>query len=111
MSYQDTSLVWLHGEIKTPPFTQAARLEAGLLLRRLQRGESLGMPHSRPMPSVGPRCHELRIRDQNKSWRIIYRVDRDAIVIAEVYHKTTREMPQAVIEICQNRLKRYDSLA
>ena len=111
MNDQDTPLVWLHGEIKTPPFTQAARLEAGLLLRRLQQGESLGMPHSRPMPSIGARCHELRIRDQYKNWRIIYRVDRDAIVIVEVYHKTTRETPQAVIETCQNRLKRYDSMA
>ena len=111
MNDKDRPLVWLHGEIKTPPFTQAARLEAGLLLRRLQKGESLGMPHSRPMPSIGARCHELRIRDQGKNWRIIYRIDTDAIVIAEVYHKTTRETPKVVIEICQSRLKRYDSVA
>jgi hypothetical protein len=59
----DKPLAWLHGEVKTPPFSQEARLEAGLLLRRLQQGESLGMPHSRPMPSVGVHCHELRIGD------------------------------------------------
>ena len=57
-------LVWLSGEIKTPPFSAAARLEAGLLLRRLQRGDLLAMPLSRPMPSIGPRCHELRIVDE-----------------------------------------------
>ena len=111
MNDKDRPLIWLHGEIKTPPFTQAARLEAGLLLRRLQKGESLGMPHSRPMPGIGARCHELRIRDRGKNWRIIYRIDSDAVVIAEVYHKTTRETPKAVIEICQSRLKRYDSVA
>ena len=55
-----------------------------MLLRRLQRGESLGLPHPRPMPSIGPRCHELRVTDQGVAWRIIYRVDPDAIIILEV---------------------------
>ena len=39
MTSTDKPLVWLHGEVKSPPFSGAARLEAGLLLRRLQRGE------------------------------------------------------------------------
>ncbi|BAS59770.1 hypothetical protein NIES2135_06950 [Leptolyngbya boryana NIES-2135] len=34
----DKPLVWLRGEIKTSPFSQEARLEAGFLLRRLQQG-------------------------------------------------------------------------
>ena len=57
--------MWLYGKVKTPPFTRAARSEAGFLLRRLQRGERLEMPHSRPMPTLGARCHELRIVDAN----------------------------------------------
>ncbi len=57
-------LVWLRGEVKTPPFSHAARLEAGYLLRLLQEGELFGLPHSRPMPVIGPRCHELRITDE-----------------------------------------------
>lgn len=101
-------LAWLHGEIKTPPFSQEARVEAGTLLRRLQEGESLGMPHSRPMPSVGRRCHELRVRDEGNNWRIIYRLDADAIVIAEVFAKTSRQTPRHVIESCQRRLRLYD---
>ena len=67
MTPSDKPLVWLEGEIKSPPFTQAARLEAGFLLRSLQQGEKLSLPHSRPMPSVGPRCHELRIRDEKST--------------------------------------------
>ena len=102
-------LVWLHGEIKEPPFSRAARVEAGALLRALQDGEALGMPHSRPMPSIGPRCHELRVRDAEKNWRIIYRLDADAIVIGEVFHKTTRQTPGQVIDVCQRRFKRYDA--
>ena len=111
MNGKDKLLVWLHGEIKTPPFGRAARLEAGFLLRQLQQGESLGMPQSRPMPDIGVRCHELRIRDRDRIWRIIYRIDDDAIVIADVYHKTTRETPKTVIDKCRNRLRRYDDEA
>lgn len=108
MSEDDKPVVWLHGEVKTPPFTQAARLETGLLLRRLQQGENIGLPQSRPMPSIGTRCHELRVRDENKNWRIIYRIDEDAIVVAEVFSKTARETPKSVIENCQRRLSKYD---
>jgi phage-related protein len=101
-------LVWLHGEIKTPPFATEARIEAGVLLRRLQRGESLGMPHSRPMPAIGGRCHELRVRDGKVSWRIVYRTDGDAIVIGEVFAKKTRTTPKDVIATCQRRFREYD---
>jgi len=59
--------MWLHGEVRTPPLTAVARVEAGVLLRRLQRGESLGLPQSRPMPAVGRGCHELRIVDADAS--------------------------------------------
>jgi phage-related protein len=101
-------LVWLHGEVKTPPFGMAARIEARFLLRQLQQGENLGLPHSRPMPSIGSHCHELRIRDQDKIWRIVYRIDDDAIVIVEVFSKTTRTTPKLVIEVCQKRLAQYN---
>ena len=57
---------------------------------QLQEGDSLGMPHSRPMPSIGPRCHEIRVRDENRIWRVVYRLDPDAILIAGVFSKTTR---------------------
>jgi len=105
----DKPLVWLEGEIKTPPFSQAARLETGYLLRRLQRGDMLGMPHSRPLPSIGPRCHELRINDERTTWRIIYRIDSDAIVILEVFSKKSRTTPKAVIDVCRKRLREYDN--
>ena len=104
-------LVWLHGEVRTPPFSREARVEAGVLLRRLQNGESLGMPHSRPIPSIGRRCHELRVRDESANWRVIYRVDADAIVLLEVFAKKTGKTPAAVIRACKARLKRYDELA
>jgi phage-related protein len=108
MSPKDKPLVWLHGEVKTPPFGSAARLEAGYLLRLLQQGNALTMPHSRPMPSIGNRCHELRIVDESATWRIIYRLDSDAVLILDVFSKKTTKTPKSVIDTCKARMRRYD---
>ena len=110
MMHVDKPLVWLRGEVKTPPFSVKARLEAGALLRLLQRGEMLSMPHSRPMPIIAHGCHELRIVDAGKIWRIVYRLDRDAIVIADVFPKTTQQTPLRRIADCRRRLNHYDRL-
>ncbi len=101
-------LVWLRGEIKTPPFSAGARIEAGYFLRRIQQGEKLSLPHSRPMPAIGPRCHELRIRDRNHTWRIMFRVDPDCVLILEIFDKKTATTPKAVLEDCRRRLRPYD---
>lgn len=106
----DKPLAWLAGEVKTPPFSLDARVRAGHWLRKLQKGEFVEMPHSRPMPSIGSNCHELRINDTSETWRIIYRIDEDAIVIAEVFKKKTQQTPKQVIQTCKNRFKQYDSL-
>lgn len=66
------------------------------------------MPHSRLMPQIGRGCHELRIVDEKATWRIFYRVDADAVVIAEVVKKKTQKTPWATIETCKERLIRYD---
>jgi len=100
-------LVWLKGEIKSPPFSSAGRVEAGTLLARLQNREPLGMPHSRPMTAVGSGCHELRVRDGSHNWRIVYRVEPDGILILEVFAKKTRATPHEVIEACKRRLANY----
>ena len=109
MGAKDKPLVWLHGEVKTPPFSKAARLEAGFLLRRLQFGEKLSMPQSRPMPIFGPRCHELRIIDGNSTWRLVYRTDPDAVIIVEVFRKKTAHTSKRVVTTCRARLREYDN--
>lgn len=110
MKGDDKPLVWLEGEIKTPPFSREARIEAGTLLRRLQRGEKIGLPQSRSMSSIGRRCHELRITDEDVTWRIVYRLDRDAVIIGEVFAKKTRQTPKRIIDTCKRRFKRYDEV-
>lgn len=97
----------MHGEVKTPPFSVEARIKAGFLLRRLQKGELLEMPVSRPMPGIGTNCHELRIYDETKTWRIVYYIDEEAVVILEVFAKKTQKTPSEVIKNCERRLKLY----
>lgn len=75
----------------------------------MQRGETLAMPESRPMPAIGPRCHELRIDDvvQKKEWRIIHYVGRLAIAVLEIFPKDTRATPDDVIRNCKRRLAEF----
>ncbi len=59
MKRKDKPLVWLHGEIKTPPMSSAARTEAGFLLRKLQMG-------SGSQCLIHDQCHRL-VRDVTNS--------------------------------------------
>lgn len=101
-------LAWLHGEVRSPPFSREARLEAGELLRRLQEGELLQLPHSRPMPEIGSGCHELRVTDQTTPHRIFYAIRPEAIVILGVLEKKTRTTPRGVLRACAARLRRFE---
>jgi len=108
-------LVWLHGELKTPPMSREARIEAGFLLRRAQEGENLAMPESRPMPSIGQGCHELRITDVEHriEWRVVYCIGRLAIGVLEVFEKKTKSTPKDTITNCRRRyaaFKKEDAL-
>ena len=111
MAEEDKLLIWLKGEIRAPPFSYTARLEAEYLLRQLQQGEKLGLPRSRPMSAIGRRCHELRIDDANATWRIVYRIDPDAVIVLEVFSKKTQRTPKAVVDTCKRRLRNYDEVS
>lgn len=100
-------LVWLHGEVKSPPFSSKGRREAGFLLWLVQSGEMLSLPQSRPMPSIGNACHELRVPDRGLTWRILNAIEEDAIVILEVFAKKTSRTPENVVVACRQRLRRY----
>ena len=95
--YKD--VVWLGGEIKIPPFSKKSRSEAGYLIRKLQMGEKLSLPESRPMRNIGLNCHELRINDKEIIWRIIYHIHFKAIVILEIFKKKTNKTPTQIIKL------------
>lgn len=79
---------------------------AGTLVRALQEGQKLGLPHSRPMPAIGKGCHELRINDVNQTWRVLYYLGDD-IVILDVFSKKTQATPKENIKRAKARLKLY----
>lgn len=59
------------------------------------------------MPAVGARCHELRVIDEDATWRILYYLADDAIVILEIFSKKTRTTPKQVLDSAKARLKKY----
>lgn len=99
---------WLHGEIKTPPFSREARIEAGKLLGKLQCGVTLSMPDSRPLPSIGSNCHELRIDDGGITWRILVQIRSEAILVLDVFAKKSEKIPKHVLDAARRRLKSYE---
>lgn len=108
MNPYDKPVIWLGGKIQSPPMSREARLKAGFLVRMLQGGDVVSMPDSRPMALIGPHCHELRVQDADATWRIIYRLDPEAIVLVDIFSKKTQKTPKRVIETCQARLKAFD---
>lgn len=98
------ALVPLH----SPPLPEKVRRDAGHHLNRVQRGEFLAMPISRPMPSIGPGVHELRLSDRSGDWRIVYRIDEAAILVVDAFRKTTRRTELEAIRRSQARLAAYD---
>ena len=97
-------------EIKTPPMSKQVRREAGYLLRMLQEGEKIGMPHSRPMTTIGRGCHELRISDEQETWRIVYHIGTTEIVVLHAFKKKTPKTSQSMIDLCKERLKAYKAV-
>ena len=63
------------------------------------------------MPSIGARCHELRINDEVGTFRIIYQIDEEAVLILDVFKKKTEQTPPAVIDACRRRLRAYEKLS
>ena len=103
------ALRWLGGtEVKSPPVGERGRRDLGVALCVLQLGGRLEMPLSRPMPSIGPRVHELRVRDEGKQWRLIYRTGADAILVVDLFRKSTQKTSKLALDRARRRLRAYD---
>jgi phage-related protein len=75
------------------------------LLTLIARGESLGMPVSRPMPVVAHGVHELRVKNATGQFRIFYYLKfRDAVLVFHFFKKKTQEAPKVEIETAKRRL-------
>ena len=75
-------------------------------LARLDAGQSLAMPLSRPLPSIGAGVHELRLKDRSGAYRVVYALIEPGIVhVLHAFKKTTATTRRRNIELAQSRLK------
>ena len=87
-------------------FPEGVRRELGKAIFDLQRGEFLGMPLSRPMPSIASGVTELRIRDRGGIYRAFcYTNSPQGILVFHAYVKKTRAAPRQELDLARKRLK------
>jgi phage-related protein len=87
-------------------FSKEVRVELGSALLKVQMGMALGLPISRPMPSVYPGAHELRFRDASGIQRVFYYLKSPrAILVFHAFAKQSRKTPPSEIALGRRRLK------
>ncbi len=75
-------------------------------LARLDAGLKLSLPLSRPMPSIGPGAHELRLKDRSGQYRVVYAIiEHSRIYVVHAFKKTTEATPWHNVELARQRLK------
>jgi phage-related protein len=78
------------------------RREAGFQLDRVQHG--LQPDDWKPMASVGPGAHEIRVRDASGAYRVIYVAKfSDAVYVLHCFQKKTQKTSQADINLAAAR--------
>ncbi|MCX6106364.1 MAG: type II toxin-antitoxin system RelE/ParE family toxin [Proteobacteria bacterium] len=86
----------------------AARRELGATLLRLQRGELIGMPDVRAMPSVAKGVSEIRISLAGDAYRAFYiSVTEEGILVFHAFIKKTQQTPQKEINTALKRLHTF----
>ncbi len=83
--------------------SDVVRRRVGFLLRDLQDGQMPAMPTSRPMPLIGPNCHELRVNHGSNTWRVIYQIRDGVVYVGDTFRKKTQATPKQVIDQCRKR--------
>ena len=87
-------------------FPREIRDRLGKALYLLQVGEQLGMPLSRPMPSVTPGVSELRLRGVDGQFRVFYfTASPRGILVLHAFIKKTNQTPAGEMEVVKKRLK------
>lgn len=75
-------------------------------LARLDEGLNLSMPLSRPMPSICPGAHELRLKDRSGIYRVLYFIRRqNDIWLVHAFKKKTQVTPIQNIEVAKKRIR------
>lgn len=96
-------------DIEAPPLRRGIRREAGVQLSRIQDGEKLPFPTSRPMPTIGAGVHELRLHDSSGIYRLPYRVGGDHVLLIDAFKKTSEKTEDKDLNRSRDRLKAFDA--
>jgi phage-related protein len=87
-------------------FPEEVRVDLADALARLDEGHNLSMPLPRPMPSIGTGVHELRLRDRQGIYRVIYFIKRSGeIWLLRAFKKKSHQTPRENIELAKQRRK------
>ena len=82
--------------------------ELGVVLTRLQKGESIGMPDVRPMPEIGPLISEIRIFDRSGSYRALFAIRMEfGILLFHAFLKRSRKIPERDKKVARARLEAF----
>ena len=85
---------------------RTARRALGEAIYTLQCGARVGMPLSRPMPTVGPGVQELRVRDAAGIYRAFYLVKfQRGVLVFHAFQKKNQQTPQYEIQLGRQRLR------
>lgn len=76
------------------------------ILEKLEIGLNLGMPHVKSLSSIFPGLCEIRIKDRNGQFRVIYFLKRDeAIYLVHAFRKKTQKLPNKEIQTILKQIK------
>ncbi|MES9856621.1 MAG: type II toxin-antitoxin system RelE/ParE family toxin [Sedimenticola sp.] len=86
-------------------FSQDAKQDVGFQLDKVQRGEE---PDDwKPMNTIGSGVSEIRIKDADGIYRVIYLAKlEDAVYVLHAFQKKTQKTRKADIDLASRRLKR-----
>lgn len=101
------AVIWhLKAKVEISAYPEDVRKELGYLIYRLQLGEVLPMPHSRPMKSVAMGASELRVRGPDGNYRVFYYTKSPrGILVFHAFVKKSEQTPESEVAAGKSRLR------
>ncbi len=85
-------------------FPDAARNEAGYELREVQKGNE--PTDWKPMPSIGVGVKEIRVKDEQGIFRVIYVVKYlNRVIVLHAFQKKTEKTAKKDLDLAKQQLK------
>ncbi|GAW87914.1 conserved hypothetical protein [Bathymodiolus platifrons methanotrophic gill symbiont] len=98
IEFKGTSLKDLRG------FPEAARNEAGYELREVQKGNE--PTDWKPMSSIGVGVKEIRVKDEQGIFRVVYVVKYlERVIVLHAFQKKTEKTAKKDLDLAKQRLK------